>query len=149
MQETDTDSKRKKDGPTLTYSSTVTLDSVVTCSSSDDPASLTLTKSDTDVFPTPSEQGDPEEMRRLNTHVLLTFELSYDKRHDQILFGDGLGKFLQFKLLYTNRYPTLIVPLGVVYKATCNQRNLLRSHQYAADSCFLFYIKVHCECSVL
>ena len=90
------DPKRKNPRPeancSVTYSSTVTLDSVINCSSSTDPASLRLTKSDTDVFRKSSGDSSTEPMRTSNTHVLLTFELSYDKKHDQILFGEGLGK---------------------------------------------------------
>ena len=96
MSDVDTSSKRKNQRQEpdcgVTSSSSVTVDSVVTCATSSDSASLRLTKSDTDVFPNSSDEKLPSSMLASNTHVLLTFELSYDKKHDQILFGDGLGK---------------------------------------------------------
>ena len=96
MSDVESDPKRKtlpaEPSCSVTYSSTVTLDSVITCSSSTNPAALRLTKSDTDVFRNSPDESNPEPMRTSNTHVLLTFELSYDKKHDQILFGEGLGR---------------------------------------------------------
>ena len=98
VNDSDSDPKRKSARPeaqcSVMYSSTVTLDSVVTCSSSTDPASLRLTRSDADVSRSSSEESCSEPMRSSNTHVLLTFELSYDKKHDHNLFGEGLGELI-------------------------------------------------------